>query len=138
MVLSTNGVINGTEYAGWSPAKTRVKDPESAYSVVVARYADANLSFQHELGHHFGAYHDPKSGTGDPPFYYAQGFRNACKWRTIMGYPPKPGECREGEARLLMWSSCNLWHDGTLAGGIEQNNVKIINRMSGWIAGFRP
>ena len=55
-----------------------------------------------------------------------------------MGYPPDAKECAKGVPRLLMWSSCNLWYQGTAVGGIDQNNVKIINRMSGWVAGFRP
>ncbi len=58
----------------------------SAFTVVNRGCAGGNLSFAHEVGHNFGAHHDPAVATNT---YYAYGHGyvyTAAKWRTVMAY----------------------------------------------------
>ena len=58
----------------------------SAFTVVNRGCAGGNLSFAHEVGHNFGAHHDPAVATNT---YYAYGHGyvyTPAKWRTVMAY----------------------------------------------------
>ena len=127
---------DGSLVGGVSPALANTLKPEHAYSVVVARYADAQLSFQHELGHLLGAGHDTDAGTARL-FASGQGKRHQCKWRSTMAYGDDRN-CREGVPRYAMWTSCNLYFGDEPVGGPLQNNARVINRTSSRVGGFRP
>ena len=121
--------------SGLSPSWGDVLLAKNGYSIVVLPYADANLSFLHELGHQFGARHNPRPKEPQDA-WYGRGFKNACTWRTIMAYDD---DCRDpGAPRYLLWSSCNLWQDGVQAGSPLQNNVRVINENAGKVGGFLP
>jgi hypothetical protein len=123
-----------TQIAGLSPGFGEVLRPKHGYSVVVLPYADANLSFLHELGHHFGARHEPS--VKDPQdTWYGRGYREACTWRTVMAYDLA---CPRGVPRYAIWSSCNLWQGTVPAGGPLQNNVRVINEQAARVGSFRP
>lgn len=132
--LDRSSEVNFT-IAGVSPPKRFAPPPESGYSVVVAKYADAQLSFLHELGHHLGASHD----IGPPLYLIGRGLRNGCTWRTIMAYGAQNrAECPAGVPRYAIWSSCNLLLDNVPAGSFDRNNVRVINHRANWISGYKP
>ncbi len=132
MVDTATGAMK--QIAGLSPAHNEVLRAKNGYSVVVLPYADANLSFLHELCHHFGARHDP-SPKDPQDAWYGRGFREACLWRTVMAYDL---ECPKGVPRYTIWSSCNLWQGTVPAGSPLQNNVRVINEQAGRVGSFRP
>lgn len=121
---------------GLSPGRDSVLNRENGYSLVVDTAADANLSFQHELGHHFGAAHDPQWARY-PRFSYGMGYREFCKWRTIMAYADKE-QCPTGVVRYGVWSSCALKVDGVIAGSRSQNNVRLLNQKAQIVSDYYP
>ena len=63
-----------------------------------------NLSFVHELGHNFGARHDPHVDASNSPYAYGHGHAvPAAKWRTVMAYnnvSPRQGRAAPASATL--------------------------------------
>ena len=58
----------------------------SGFTAVNRGCAGGNLSFAHELGHNFGAHHDPYVATnGTYPYGHGYTYTPA-KWRTVMAY----------------------------------------------------
>jgi hypothetical protein len=139
MVITTRENYPGINepIGGISPSKKDVLKRDNAYSLVVQRFADIELSFQHELGHQFGAGHDPVWQLY-PKFSYGMGFRNNCEWRTIMAYGDK-NTCALGVPRVSLFSTCAFKMNGVIPGGPKQNNVRLLNNKAHHVSKyFRP
>jgi Metallo-peptidase family M12 len=121
---------------GLSPARDQVLKKENGYSLVLLSTADAQLSFAHELGHHFGAAHDPQWARY-PRFSYGMGYRHFCTWRSIMAYADTY-QCPTGVPRLGVWSSCGLRVGRMPAGSLSQNNVRLLNQKSEIVEAYFP
>lgn len=124
--------------AGLSPPPGTLGNPDQAYSIVAARFADAQLAFQHELGHLLGAGHNWQANT-PASFTYGHGFRNKCAWRTIMSYEDRQACNGKGTPRYALLSSCNVVVNGnTIAGSILENNTRVVNEQAESISKYRP
>jgi Metallo-peptidase family M12 len=123
--------------AGLSPPPGTLGNANHAYSIVVTKSADAQLSFQHELGHLLGGGHNWQVNT-PASFTYAHGFRRQCDWRTIMSYED-PLNCTSGTPRYALFSSCNVLVNGNaIAGSSLENNTRVVNEQAEAISKYRP
>nr|WP_313216913.1 M12 family metallo-peptidase [Stenotrophomonas geniculata] len=114
---------------------------ETAFAVVERNCLGATTSsLAHEIGHLFGADHEPANATVRPPrFSYGHGYKvpeNAPgRWRTLMSYECSGAPC----GRINLWSSPDLSHNGLPAGTKEtHHNVRVLNETRGVIANFYP
>lgn len=114
---------------------------ETAFAVVERNCLGATTSsLAHEIGHLFGADHDPANASVRPPkFSYGHGYQapeNAPgRWRTLMSYECSGAPC----GRINLWSSPDLSHSGLPAGTKEtHHNVRVLNENREVIAGFYP
>lgn len=119
-----DGCGNGSIYASAT----------SAFAVVTADCATGNYSFGHELGHLFGARHNPEEDSTSTPYAYGHGYlapgRN---WRTIMAYP-----CTNSCPRLNYWSNPSKTRDGVAMGTTSMsNNARVLNERAAVLALFR-
>ena len=105
----------------------------NAFSVVGASCMTGYYSFAHEIGHNFGAHHDPSNGT-NTAYAYGHGYwgpGNA--WRTIMAY-----SCGSSCPRLNYWSNPNITYNGSPMGtAAKSNNARVLNERAATVAGFR-
>jgi len=105
-----------------------------AYTVLHHACAAANLSLAHEIGHLFGARHDPAIDATSTPPAYAHGFVNGNKWRTIMSYGSACGGC----PRMPLFSNPSVVIDGEPAGKTDvYDNAKVVRDAAPRIAHFR-
>jgi hypothetical protein len=119
-----DGCGNGSIYASAT----------SAFAAVTADCATGNYSFGHELGHLYGARHNPEEDSTSTPYAYGHGYlapnRN---WRTIMAY-----NCSNGCPRLNYWSNPNKTRDGVAMGTTtKSNNARVLNERAAVLAAFR-
>lgn len=126
-VLLTDGndaCGNGTIYASAT----------SAFAAVTTDCATGNYSFGHELGHLFGARHNPEEDSSTTPYAWGHGYLAPNRtWRTIMAY-----DCPNGCKRLNYWSNPNKTRDGVAMGTTTRNNnARVLNERAGVLAGFR-
>ena len=72
-------------------------DADHAFVAVYHQYPTGcltgNYSLVHEIGHLFGARHDPQTDPTNAPFLYGHGFVHGTDWRTIMAYGSACGNC---------------------------------------------
>lgn len=135
IVLTDLGNAGGNPVAGVSPGLCHALVKRDAFAVVNVWDADANLSFLHEMGHLFGAAHDPAANP-TPRFAWGRGFRRGCSWRTIMAYPDE--DCAGDFPRLLLWSNCTTTYNGVVPGRNSQNNARVLTEQAGTVNGFYP
>ncbi|HYD80999.1 MAG TPA: proprotein convertase P-domain-containing protein [Paucimonas sp.] len=108
----------------------------SAFATVTADCATGNYSFGHELGHLYGARHNPEEDSTTTPYAYGHGYLSPDrKWRTIMAY-----NCSSGCPRLNYWSNpSKIYSDGQAMGtATKSNNARVLNERAATLAGFRP
>lgn len=107
--------------------------PSSAFAVVMASCATGNYSFGHELGHLYGARHNPESDPTSTPYAYGHGYMAPSKtWRTIMSYP-----CPSNCPRLNWWSNPDKLRDGVPMGTTSiSNNARVLNERAAALAAF--
>jgi hypothetical protein len=119
-----DGCGNGSIYASAT----------SAFAAVTADCATGNYSFGHELGHLYGARHNPEEDSTSTPYAYGHGYLAPNrKWRTIMAY-----NCSNGCPRLNYWSNPNKTRDGVAMGTTSKsNNARVLNERAAVLAGFR-
>lgn len=119
-----DGCGNGSIYASAS----------SAFAAVTADCATGNYSFGHELGHVFGARHNPEQDSTSTPYAYGHGYLAPNgNWRTIMAY-----NCPNGCPRLNYWSNPNKTRDGVAMGTTtKSNNARVLNERAAVLAAFR-
>lgn len=105
----------------------------SAFTVVTKDCATGYYSYGHELGHNYGATHDPAAGRNGT-YPYGHGFQNvAARLRTVMAY-----DCKGGCKRVNMWSGPNNRWDGKVMGNAhESDNTRVLNQRAATVAGFR-
>ncbi|MEJ7804597.1 MAG: proprotein convertase P-domain-containing protein [Telluria sp.] len=106
----------------------------TAFAVVTADCATGNYSFGHELGHLFGARHNPEKDSSTTPYTYGHGYLSPNRnWRTIMAY-----DCTNGCPRLNYWSNPSKTRDGVAMGTTtKSNNARVLNERAAVLAGFR-
>ena len=108
----------------------------SAFAVVHWDCSTGNLSFGHELGHLFGARHNPENDGTTTPYAYGHGYwaPNAA-WRTIMAYPCSAKTC----PRLNYWSSPLITYTDSQKMGTSANsdNARVLNERAAVLAAFR-
>lgn len=106
----------------------------SAFVAVGADCATGNYSFGHELGHLFGARHNPEKDSSTSPYSYGHGYLSPSgSWRTIMAY-----SCSGGCPRINWWSNPGKTRDGVAMGTTTRsNNARVLNERAAVMAGFR-
>jgi hypothetical protein len=105
----------------------------SAFTVVTKDCATGYYSYGHELGHNYGATHDPAAGRNST-YPYGHGFQNvAARLRTVMAY-----DCNGGCRRVNMWSGPNnRWNGNAMGNAHESDNTRVLNQRAAAVAGFR-
>ncbi|QNA88355.1 hypothetical protein G4G28_07295 [Massilia sp. Dwa41.01b] len=106
----------------------------SAFVAVTADCAVGNYSFGHELGHLFGARHNPEEDSSTTPYAYGHGYLSPSRnWRTIMAY-----DCPNGCPRINWWSNPSKTRNGVAMGtSTRSNNARVLNERAATLAGFR-
>jgi hypothetical protein len=136
VVVSNLQWAGGKPAAGASPNLCHSLKKEFAYSVVNIWDAETNLSLLHEMGHLFGAQHDP-SDSRPARFAWGRGFHApGCGWRTIMAYPDIA--CGKSDMRVALWSNCMATYNSVMPGSNAQNNARVIEENAAAIAAYYP
>lgn len=104
-----------------------------AFTVVTKDCATGYYSYGHELGHNYGATHDPAAGR-NTQYPYGHGFQNlGARLRTVMAY-----DCTGGCNRVNIWSGPNNRWNGNLMGNAhESDNTRVLNQRAATVAKFR-
>jgi hypothetical protein len=111
------------------------------YSVVGADCID-NLSVSHEVGHNYGASHDPYAlkqctSCGGTAFKYGRGFVDVPGgWYTVMAYASQCYDQGVSCTRVGVFSSPNVAYGGVTAGNRTQNNARVLNKTAKRMARF--
>lgn len=124
-------IVNGSAACGIGYMNSNAA---SAFSVVARSCATGYYSFAHEIGHNFGANHDPANASGSP-YSYGHGYqRPANGWRTIMAYACSGASC----TRINYWSNPNRTYNGVAMGtAATHNNARVLNQRAATVAAFR-
>jgi peptidyl-Asp metalloendopeptidase len=110
-----------------------------AFTTVNRGCAVSNLSFAHELGHNFGALHDPYVDPSTSPYPYGHGYAvPAERWRTIMAYNNVCTAASTSCTRLAYFSNPNKLYGSTPMGTVAtSNNARVINDNAAVVANFK-
>lgn len=110
-----------------------------AFTVVNRGCAVSNLSFAHELGHNFGALHDPYVDSSTSPYAYGHGYAVPNeRWRTVMAYNNACTAVGVSCTRLAYFSNPNKLYGSTPMGTVTtSNNARVINENAYTVANFR-
>lgn len=124
-------IVNGSAYCGIGYMNVNAS---SAFTVVARTCATGYYSFAHEIGHNFGANHDPANASGSP-YAYGHGYQYpAGRWRTIMAYACSGVSC----TRINNWSNPNRTRNGVPMGtAATHNNARVLNQRAATVAAFR-
>jgi peptidyl-Asp metalloendopeptidase len=106
----------------------------SAFTVATKDCATGYYSYGHELGHNYGATHNPAAGSNNV-YPYGHGFQNvAARLRTVMAYECAAVNC----TRVNIWSGPNnRWNGNLMGNGHESDNARVLNQRAATVAGFR-
>ncbi len=111
------------------------------FSVVNRGCASGNLSFAHELGHNFGARHDPYVDSSTSPYAYGHGLTNPGQgWRTVMAYNNACVAAGTSCTRIPYFSNPNLTYGNPpspLGTASTSDNARVHNAGAATVAGFR-
>ena len=113
-------------------------DSEHAFCIVSNECATGYYSFAHEIGHLFGARHNPEHDPKKLPYPYGHGYLHTNGWRTIMSYNNfqlcPGGSCQ----RILYWSNPGIRYKNIYLGTFStHNNARLLNESSIILANFR-
>jgi hypothetical protein len=127
-LIAANGSACGR---GWIDSSA-----STAFTVTNYSCAVGNHSFAHELGHNFGARHDPFVDPTNTPYPYGHGYvvpSNA--WRTVMAYVDACGSC----PRLQYFSNPSVLYQGTAPMGTAatHDNARVHRERVATVAAFR-
>lgn len=106
----------------------------SAFTVVNRGCSAGNLSLAHEIGHNFGAHHDPATSQNS---YYAYGHGYVdplCQFRTVMAYQTCVSP------RVAYFSSPDNIYPGTssvMGNQTVSDNKRVISERANTLANFR-
>ncbi len=126
-------ITTNTQYCGLGYLNSNAA---SAFSVTAASCMTGYYSFAHEIGHNFGARHDPATDPSTTPVAYAHGYRSPTNaWRTIMAYNcTNAGGC----PRINYWSNPAKTYGGQAMGtAATSNNARLLNERAPTVAAFR-
>jgi hypothetical protein len=124
-------ITTNTQYCGLGYLNSNAA---SAFSVTAASCMTGYYSFAHEIGHNFGARHDPATDPSTTPVAYAHGYRSPTNaWRTIMAY-----NCSPSCPRINYWSNPAKTYGGQAMGTTTRsNNARLLNERVATVAAFR-
>lgn len=124
-------IVNGSAACGIGYLNSSAS---TAFSVVARTCATGYYSFAHEIGHNFGANHDPANASGSP-YSYGHGYQRPTNgWRTIMAYACSGASC----TRINYWSNPNKTYNGVAMGTTStHNNARVLNQRAATVAAFR-
>jgi hypothetical protein len=117
--------------------------PSASYgfSVINRGCASGNLSFAHELGHNFGALHDPYVDPGTSPYAYGHGYAvPVAGWRTVMAYNNACAAASTSCTRIPYFSNPNLTYGSpaqALGTAATSDNARVHNQNAATVASFR-
>ena len=130
--------VENSQYCGLSWV-----GPSAAYalSVVNRSCATGNYSFAHEVGHNFGALHDPYVDSSTSPYAYGHGYVNTTGgWRTVMAYNNACAAAGTSCTRVPYFSNPNLTYGSPaspLGTTSTSNNTQVLNQNAYTLANFR-
>lgn len=124
-------ITTNTQYCGLGYLNSNAA---SAFSVTSHSCMTGYYSFAHEIGHNFGARHDPATDPSTTPVAYAHGYRSPTNaWRTIMAY-----NCSPSCPRINYWSNPARTYNGQAMGTTTRsNNARLLNERAATVAAFR-
>ncbi|MBL9134757.1 MAG: VCBS repeat-containing protein [Verrucomicrobiales bacterium] len=128
-------VTGASDYAGiaylWMTGYPASSLAPNGFSVVVDTYAEANLTFAHELGHNMGCGHASADG-GSGAYSYSYGYKftvSGTQYRTVMAYAPG--------IRIPYFSSPNNSYLGATLGTSTANNTLTIQNSGSSVSSYR-
>lgn len=123
-------IFNNSAYCGLAYTINAVAS--DAFCVIHYSCALGNYSFGHELGHLYGARHNPEADGTTTPYAYGHGkCYTPGNWRTVMSY-----SC-SGETRINYWSNPSILYGGVATGDVStRNNARVLNDRDGVVAAF--
>lgn len=126
VLITTNTTYCGLGYVNSSAS--------SAFSVTSYSCMTGYYSFAHEIGHNFGALHDPANDPSSTPFAYGHGYQSPTKaWRTIMAY-----NCSPSCPRINYWSNPAKTYGGQAMGtAAVSNNARVLSERAAAVGAFR-
>ena len=126
VLITTNTTYCGLGYLNSTAA--------SAFSVTSYSCMTGYYSFAHEIGHNFGARHDPQTDPTSSPYPYGHGYRSPTnRWRTIMAY-----NCSPSCPRINYWSNPAKTYSGQAMGTTNvSNNARVLSERAAAVAAFR-
>lgn len=111
------------------------------FSVINRGCASGNLSFAHELGHNFGALHDPYVDPSTSPYAYGHGYAvPAAGWRTVMAYNNACTAAGTSCTRIPYFSNPSLTYGSPglpLGSTSTSDNARVHNLNAATVANFR-
>ncbi len=129
---------NATEACGlaWIMQNVSTSFAPYGFSAIQRSCAVGNLSYAHELGHNFGADHNPENANpaSSLAFPYAFGHWDATgNFRTVMSYSNPCPNCQ----RIAYFSNPSITYNGFAIGiSNQRNNAQVINNSANAVANF--